>query len=53
MTHDILLSICVTFPGIKTFVVTSICSFHSRTVHLDIIKVLLPTDAQGNALKDY
>ena len=25
--------------------------FHSRTVHLDIIKVLLPTDAQENCFK--
>jgi len=27
------------------------CFFHSRTVHLDIIKVLLPTDAQENCFK--
>ena len=27
------------------------CNFHSCTVYLDIIKVLLPTDAQINALK--
>jgi hypothetical protein len=26
-------------------------NFHSRTVHLDIIKVLLPTDAQENCFK--
>jgi hypothetical protein len=26
-------------------------SFHSHTVHLDIIKVLLPTDAQENGFK--
>ena len=25
--------------------------FHSRTVHLDIIKVSLPTDAQNNSFK--
>jgi hypothetical protein len=25
--------------------------FHSRTVHLDIIKALLPTDAQENYFK--
>ena len=25
--------------------------FHSRTVHLDTIKVLLPTDAQENCFK--
>jgi hypothetical protein len=25
--------------------------FHIRTVHLDIIKVLLPTDAQENCFK--
>jgi len=26
------------------------CNFHSCTVHLDIIKVLKPTDAQKNML---
>jgi len=26
-------------------------NFHSRAVHLDIIKVLLPTDAQKNRFK--
>jgi hypothetical protein len=26
-------------------------NFHSRTLHLDIIKVLLPTDAQENCFK--
>jgi hypothetical protein len=26
-------------------------NFHSRAVHLDIIKVLLPTDAQNNFFK--
>ena len=26
-------------------------NFHSRSVHLDIIKVLLPTDAQENSFK--
>jgi len=26
-------------------------NFHSRTVHLDTIKVLLPTDAQENCFK--
>jgi len=28
-----------------------VLNFHSRTVHLDIIKVLLPTDAQENCFK--
>jgi len=29
-----------------------LCNFHSRTVHLDIIKVFyLPTDAQENCFK--
>jgi hypothetical protein len=31
--------------GIKTF------NFHSRNVHLGIIKVLLPTDAQEKCFK--
>jgi hypothetical protein len=26
-------------------------NFHSRTIHLDTIKVLLPTDAQNNCFK--
>jgi hypothetical protein len=29
----------------------NIVNFHSRTVHLDIIEVLLPTDAQENCFK--
>ena len=30
---------------------TKTFNFHSRTVHLDIIKVLLPTDAQEKCFK--
>jgi hypothetical protein len=30
---------------------TTNINLHSRTVHLDIIKVLLPTDAQENCFK--
>jgi hypothetical protein len=30
---------------------TSENNFHSHTMHLDIIKVLLPTDAQENCFK--
>jgi hypothetical protein len=30
---------------------TKLLHFHSRTVHLDIIKVLSPTDSQENCFK--
>jgi hypothetical protein len=36
------------FFSLSSFVIPS---FHSRTVHFDIIKVLLPTDAQENCFK--
>jgi hypothetical protein len=32
-------------------ILTPYSSFQSRTVHLDTIKVLLPTDAQNNCFK--
>jgi hypothetical protein len=31
--------------------ITGLDNFHSRTVHLDIIKVSLPNDAQDNCFK--
>jgi len=43
MTRDIPLSICVTFPGINTFILTSTCRFkYNRTSNFFVILYLFP-----------
>jgi hypothetical protein len=37
--------------GMKMYTDMNISFFHSRTVHFDIIKLLLPTDAQENCFE--
>jgi len=39
------------FKGLMYINKTNYTCFHSRILHLDIIKVLLPTDAQENCFK--